>query len=76
MGVKLKLPYYAKCMREADHSGRAVYDMNCLHPLEHWDRGFKFHSRHGCLFVFILCLCQVAVLRRADPPSKEFCRLS
>jgi hypothetical protein len=44
--------------------------------LEHWDRGFESHSRHGCLFVFILCLCQVAALRRAHPPSKEPCRLS
>jgi hypothetical protein len=23
-------------------------------PLEHCDRGFKFHSRHGCLSAFIL----------------------
>jgi hypothetical protein len=29
-----------------DHSGRAVYGMNCLLPLEHWDRGFESHSRH------------------------------
>jgi hypothetical protein len=31
----------------ADHSGRAVYGMKCLRPLEHWDRGFESHSRHG-----------------------------
>jgi hypothetical protein len=24
----------------ADHSGRAVEDMNYLCPLKHWDRGF------------------------------------
>jgi hypothetical protein len=41
----------------ADHSGRAVWGMKCLRPLEHWGRGFESHSRHGCLFVFILCLC-------------------
>jgi hypothetical protein len=26
--------------QEAEHSGR---------PLEHWDRGFEYHSRHGSL---------------------------
>jgi hypothetical protein len=41
----------------ADHSGRAVYGMKCLRPLEHWDWGFESHSMHGCLFVFILFLC-------------------
>jgi hypothetical protein len=48
--------------------------MNCNRSLEHWDRGFKYHSMHGCLSAFILCLCcpvQVAALRPADPPSKE-----
>jgi hypothetical protein len=32
----------------ADHRGRA------LRSLEHWDRGFESHSRHGCLCAFIL----------------------
>jgi hypothetical protein len=32
--------------RGADQSGRS-----CLRPLEHWDRGFESHSRHGCLFI-------------------------
>jgi hypothetical protein len=41
----------------ADHSGRAVLDMNCLRPLKHWGRGFESHSRHECLCAFILCLC-------------------
>jgi hypothetical protein len=40
-----------------DHSGRAVWSMKCLRSLEHWDRGFQSHSRHGSLFAFILCLC-------------------
>jgi hypothetical protein len=31
--------------------------MNRLRPLEHWDRGFESHLRHGCLCAFILCLC-------------------
>jgi hypothetical protein len=35
----------------ADHSGLAVWGIKYLHPLEHWDRGFESHSRHGCLFV-------------------------
>jgi hypothetical protein len=55
----------------ADHSG--------LRPLKHWGRGFKSHSRHGCLYAFILCLCcsvQVAALRLADPPPKVSYRLS
>jgi hypothetical protein len=30
--------------------------MNRLRPLEHWGRGFEFHSRHGCLYAFILCI--------------------
>jgi hypothetical protein len=46
-----------------------------LHSLEHWDRGFESHSRHGCLFAFILCLCcsvcRLTTLRWAGPPSKE-----
>jgi hypothetical protein len=41
----------------ADHSDRAVYGMNRLRPLEHWDRGFESHSRHGYLYAFILGLC-------------------
>jgi hypothetical protein len=36
-------------------TSHAVYDMKCLHPLERWDRVFEFHSRHRCLFGFILC---------------------
>jgi hypothetical protein len=38
----------------ADHSGRAAQGMSRFHPLEHWDRGFEFHLRHGYLCVFIL----------------------
>jgi hypothetical protein len=53
----------------------AVEGMNCLRSLERWDRGFEFHSRHGCLSVFILFV-YVAALRRADPPSKKSYRLS
>jgi hypothetical protein len=41
----------------ADHSGRAVHGMNCLRPLEHWNRVFETHSRHSCLCAFILRLC-------------------
>jgi hypothetical protein len=41
----------------ADHSDRAGQGMNSLRSLEHWDRGFESHSRHGCLCAFILCLC-------------------
>jgi hypothetical protein len=41
----------------AEHSGRAVWGMNCLRSLERWDRGFDSHSSHRCLCAFILCLC-------------------
>jgi hypothetical protein len=41
----------------ADHSSRAIYGMNRLHPLKHWDRGFESHSRHACLCAIILCSC-------------------
>jgi hypothetical protein len=36
--------------------GRLAWGMNCLRPLKHWDRGIESHSRHGCLFAFILCV--------------------
>jgi hypothetical protein len=39
---------------------RAVEGMNCLRPLKHWDRGFEFYFRHGCLCTFILRLCSPA----------------
>jgi hypothetical protein len=42
----------------ADHSGRrAVWGMNCLRPLKHWECGFESHLRHGCMCAFFLCLC-------------------
>jgi hypothetical protein len=31
--------------------------MNCLRPLEHWDRGFESNLRHGCLFCVHAALC-------------------
>jgi hypothetical protein len=40
----------------AGHSSRAVWSMNRLRSLEHWDRGFESHSRHGCMCTFILCM--------------------
>jgi hypothetical protein len=55
--------------------------MHCLRSLGSRDRGFKFHSGHGCLvFVYVrafICVCvQVEALRRADHPPKESYRLS
>jgi hypothetical protein len=41
----------------ADHSGRAVWGMNCIRPLKHWGHVFKSHLRHGLLCSFILYLC-------------------
>jgi hypothetical protein len=53
-----------QCLRGLRH--------DILRPLEHWVR----ISLTAWLCVYILCLCQVAVLRRADPPSKVSYRLS
>jgi hypothetical protein len=33
-----------------------IQGMNCLRPLEHWNRGFESHSRHECLSTFILSI--------------------
>jgi hypothetical protein len=54
----LNVPSQFSFLREkhADHSGHAVYGMNRLRSLEHWDLGFESHSRHGCLCTFILCV--------------------
>jgi hypothetical protein len=41
----------------ANHSGRTASGMNRLRPLDHWDHGFEYDSRHVCLCAFILCLC-------------------
>jgi hypothetical protein len=60
----------------SDHSGGAVKGMNCLRSLELSDHGFESHLRHGYLFVFILCSCWVAALRRADHSSKESYRMT
>jgi hypothetical protein len=38
--------------------------MNCLRPLEHWDRGFESYSRHGYLCVCLFCVCAVLCLGR------------
>jgi hypothetical protein len=61
-----------------DHSGRTVWGMNCLRPLERWDRGFESHSRHGCLRLSCVYVnfVQVAALYQADPPSRESYRFS
>jgi hypothetical protein len=40
-------------MEEAGPNGRAVWVTYCLRPLEHWDRGFESHSRHGCVSAFL-----------------------
>jgi hypothetical protein len=43
----------------ANHSGRAVWTMNCLCLLERWDRGFESQSRHGYIRVRLFCVCVV-----------------
>jgi hypothetical protein len=49
-------PHMRVNITRADHSGGVVLGMR-LRPLEHWDRGFESHSRHGYISAFILCLC-------------------
>jgi hypothetical protein len=48
---------YIRKVLTADHSGRAVYGMNCFRSLERWDRGIESHSRHGCVCVRLFCVC-------------------
>jgi hypothetical protein len=38
------------------HSGRVVWGMNRLRPLEHWDRWFESHSGHACVCVHLFCV--------------------
>jgi hypothetical protein len=66
---------YSSLKEHADHIDRAVKGMKRLRSLEHWGRGFESHLKNGCLIVFILCLCEVAALLRADLSSKESCRM-
>jgi hypothetical protein len=47
--------------------------MNCLRSLERLDRRFESHSRHGCLYVRLFCVC--VLLRRTDHSFEESCRL-
>jgi hypothetical protein len=72
--ILFNLVYFRWNVVTAGHSSCAVLDKNCLRPLEHWDRGFESHSRHGCLSAFILCMCcpvLISTLRRADPPVQR-----
>jgi hypothetical protein len=32
-----------------DLRSHAIYGMEYLRPLEHWESGFESHSRHGCM---------------------------
>jgi hypothetical protein len=51
----------------ADYSGRAVYGMNRLYPLEHWDRWFECNTRHGvCLRRVCACVYSVCRWRSCD----------
>jgi hypothetical protein len=42
--------------QQADHSGREVLGMNRLRLLEHWDRGFESHPRHGYVCIYAVCI--------------------
>jgi hypothetical protein len=66
--------YLARTISDADHSGRAVWSMNRLRSLEHWDHGFEWVS--VCVYSVSELLCvYVAALRLTDPPSKGSYRL-
>jgi hypothetical protein len=43
----------------ADHSGRAVKGINCLHSLKHWGRVFESHLRHGYIYAHSFYVCAV-----------------
>jgi hypothetical protein len=48
--------------------------MNCLHPLERWDRGFESYSKHGnCVRLFCVCvvLCVGSSLATGCTPVQE-----
>jgi hypothetical protein len=55
--------FYSVTTIRADHSGRAVWGMNCLRSLERRDRRFESQPRHRCLCAFILCFCSVCKQR-------------
>jgi hypothetical protein len=45
-----KATLYGTWSFTADHSGRAVWGINSLRPLERWGCGFESHSRNGGLY--------------------------
>jgi hypothetical protein len=55
-----RIPYHGwfelMIILNADHRGCAMWRKKCLHPIEHWDRGFESHSRYGCLYIFCVCV--------------------
>jgi hypothetical protein len=59
----------------ADPSGRAVWGINCLRPLQRWDRGFESHFSYGCLCVRLFCvyvfLCVGSGLATVWSPVQE-----
>jgi hypothetical protein len=50
------MEFVTRIRHMAGHSGCAVYGMHCLRSLEHWDRGFESHLKHGCLRLFCVCV--------------------
>jgi hypothetical protein len=56
-GHQSTLNFVAPLKLSVDHSGCEVWVINCLRPLEYWDRGFESYSMHRYLCAFILCLC-------------------
>jgi hypothetical protein len=76
MGIALLFLLYftsGKCP-STDHNGHAVKLINCLLPLEHWDRGFESHQGMDvCVPLFGVCVASVYLeaVRRADPHPRS-----
>jgi hypothetical protein len=78
---KMDRPYASMCLFICTNTpitlAVAVQGMNSLRPLEHWDRGFKPHSRPRCLCAFCVCVvpCVGSDLAAGWSPSKDFYRV-
>jgi hypothetical protein len=67
------IQYYFRKNYKAEHSGRAVWDINRIRSLEHWVRGFESHSGHGCMYcvrLYFVCvvLCVGRTLATGSSP--------
>jgi hypothetical protein len=55
------------------HSGREVYDAQCLRPLERRDCGFECRPEHGYMSVhFPVCVTHVGVAMGRSPIQESY----